>query len=158
MTDLKHKLERRMKDTFFGYSVNTRFGQLTPDLSKKCKSNFTTFYERARKYLCDKYDFSANSFYTILSKLGLTSDISFGDFSDALKACNLGDIDMDELYEEYGIVESIINSPEMINCLSDERYRKVFSGSEISFTNLKKVSSYIFSIPCSNAHLERLFQ
>ena len=152
MTDLKHKLERRMKDLFFGYSVNTKLSQLTPDVSKKCKTNFTVFYERARKYLCDRYDFSENSFHNKVSKLGLTSAVLFGEFSDAVKTCNLRDINMDELYEEYGIVEAIISTPEMVDCHSDERYLKLFSKSEFPFRNLKKVSAYIFSIPCSNGH------
>ncbi|KAG7160389.1 putative hAT family C-terminal dimerization region-containing protein 18 [Homarus americanus] len=75
----------------------------------------------------------------------------------SVKACNLQDIDMDELYEEYGIVEAIINTPEMVDSHSEERYLKLFSKSEVPFTNLKTVSVYIFSISCSNAQTERVF-
>ncbi|KAG7177693.1 putative hAT family C-terminal dimerization region-containing protein 17 [Homarus americanus] len=64
---------------------------------------------------------------------------------------------MDELYEEYGIVEANINTPQMIENHSEERYLKLFSKSEVPFTNLKKVSAYIFSIPCSHGHTERVF-
>ena len=78
-------------------------------MSKKCKTNINVFYERARKYLTDRYDFSENSFHNNVSKLGLKNAVPFGKFGDAVMTCNLRDIDMDELYEEYGILEVIIN-------------------------------------------------
>ncbi|XP_078070941.1 uncharacterized protein LOC144495022 [Mustelus asterias] len=156
MAELKSKLERRIKDCFFGFAVNTKLSQLTPDVSKKCEADFIVFYERVIKYLSDRYDFSENSFHKV-SKLSLTSAIPFGEFCDAVKACNFQDIDMDELYEEYGMVEAIINTPEMVDSHSEERYLKLFSKSEVSFTNVKKVSAYIFSIPCSNAHTTSFF-
>ena len=35
MTELKGKLERRLKDNLFGFAVNNKLKQLTPDLAKK---------------------------------------------------------------------------------------------------------------------------
>ncbi|KAF3832136.1 hypothetical protein F7725_025801 [Dissostichus mawsoni] len=64
---------------------------------------------------------------------------------------------MDGLYEEYGMVEAILSSSEMEGCHSEERYLKLFSKAEVPLVNLRKVSAYIFSIPCSNAHTERVF-
>ena len=40
---------------------------------------------------------------------------------------------------------------------SEERYIKVFSKCDVPLINLKKVCAYIHSIPCSNAHAERVF-
>ena len=34
---------------------------------------------------------------------------------------------------------------------------KLFSKADVPLVNLRKVSAYIFSIPCSNAHTERVF-
>ena len=51
MTELKQKLERRMKDRFFGFTVNTKLKQLPPCQSKKCEADFLLFYERAKKYI-----------------------------------------------------------------------------------------------------------
>ncbi|KAJ4919390.1 hypothetical protein JOQ06_021968 [Pogonophryne albipinna] len=62
---------------------------------------------------------------------------------------------MDGLYEEYGMVEAILSSSEMEGCHSEERYLKLFSKAEVPLVNLRKVSAYIFSIPCSNAHTEQ---
>ncbi|KAI9537269.1 hypothetical protein NQZ68_026399 [Dissostichus eleginoides] len=152
MTELKGKLERRLKDTFFGFAVNNKLKQLTPDLAKKCEADFLVFYERAKKYVSERYDFSENSFHSKVSKLGLTTAVSYGEYSDAVQACSLKDIDMDGLYEEYGMVEAILSSSEMEGCHSEERYLKLFSKAEVPLVNLRKVSAYIFSIPCSNAH------
>ncbi|KAF3856731.1 hypothetical protein F7725_017454 [Dissostichus mawsoni] len=150
MTELKGKLERRLKDTFFGFAVNNKLKQLTPDLAKKCEADFLVFYERAKKYVSERYDFSENSFHSKVSKLGLTTAVSYGEYSDAVQACSLKDIDMDGLYEEYGMLF-------MEGCHSEERYLKLFSKAEVPLVNLRKVSAYIFSIPCSNAHTERVF-
>ncbi|KAF3845691.1 hypothetical protein F7725_002769, partial [Dissostichus mawsoni] len=157
MTELKGKLERRLKDTFFGFAVNNKLKQLTPDLAKKCEADFLVFYERAKKYVSERYDFSENSFHSKVSKLGLTTAVSYGEYSDAVQACSLKDIDMDGLYEEYGMVEAILSSSEMEGCHSEERYLKLFSKAEVPLVNLRKVSAYIFSIPCSNAHTEPFY-
>ncbi|KAF3832130.1 hypothetical protein F7725_025795 [Dissostichus mawsoni] len=157
LTELKGKLERRLKDTFVGFAVNNKLKQLTPDLAKKCEADFLVFYERAKKYVSERYDFSENSFHSKVSKLGLTTAVSYGEYSDAVQAYSLKDIDMDGLYEEYGMVEAILSSSEMEGCHSEERYLKLFSKAEVPLLNLRKVSAYIFSIPCSNAHTERVF-
>lgn len=156
MTELKQKLERRMKDRFFGFAVNTKLKQLPSCQSKKCEADFLLFYERAKKYISERYDFSDTSFHSKVAKLGLTTAVPFEDYSAAVQACNL-DIDMDGLYEEYAMVEGSFSSPEMEGCQSEERYLKLFSKADVPLVNLRKVSAYIFSIPCSNAHTERVF-
>ncbi|KAI9522393.1 hypothetical protein NQZ68_036309 [Dissostichus eleginoides] len=148
---------RRNAPRFFGFAVNNKLKQLTPDLAKKCEADFLVFYERAKNYVSERYDFSENSFHSKVSKLGLTTAVSYGEYSDAVQACSLKDIDMDGLYEEYGMVEAILRSSEMEGCHSEERYLKLFSKAEVPLVNLRKVSAYIFSIPCSNVHTERVF-
>lgn len=69
-----------------------------------------------------------------------------------VQACSLRDIDMEGLYEEYGRVEAILSSLEMEGCHSEERYLKPLSA-DVPLVNLWKVSAYVFSIPCSNAHV-----
>lgn len=64
MTELKQKLERRGKDRFFGFAVNTKLKQLTPCQSKKCEGDFLSFYERAQKYVSDRYDFSNTNLHS----------------------------------------------------------------------------------------------
>ncbi|KAI9519860.1 hypothetical protein NQZ68_024721 [Dissostichus eleginoides] len=70
-----------------------------------------------------------------------TSLVSYGEYSDAFQACSLKDIDMDGLYEEYGMVEAILSSSEMEGCHSEERYLKLFSKAEVPLVNLRKVSA-----------------
>lgn len=157
MTELKQKLERRLKDRFFGFIVNSKLKQLSPNQAKKCEMDFLGFYERAKKYISERYDFSENSFHCKVGKLGLTTAVSYEEYSDVVQTCNLKDIDMDGLYEEYAIVEASLSSPEMEGCHSVERYLKLFSKADVPLVNLRKVSAYIFSIQCSNAYTERVF-
>uniref|UniRef100_A0A8C6M4A3 HAT C-terminal dimerisation domain-containing protein n=1 Tax=Nothobranchius furzeri TaxID=105023 RepID=A0A8C6M4A3_NOTFU len=112
---------------------------------------------KAKRYVTERYDFSESSFHRKMSKLSLTADVSYGEYSDAVQACKLKNIDMDGLYEEYGMVEAILSSPEIEGCQSEERYLKLFSKADVPLENLRKVCAYIFSIPCSNAHSERIF-
>uniref|UniRef100_A0A8C6KPN3 Uncharacterized protein n=1 Tax=Nothobranchius furzeri TaxID=105023 RepID=A0A8C6KPN3_NOTFU len=150
MSELKVKLERRLNDHFFGFAVNSKLKQLTPDIAKKCETDFIHFSERAKRCVIERYDFSENSFHRKMSKLSLTDDVSYGEYSDAVQACKLRNIDMDGLYEEVGMVEAILSSPEIEGCQSEERYLKLFSKADVPLVNLRKVSAYIFSIPCSN--------
>lgn len=64
---------------------------------------------------------------------------------------------MDGLYEEYAVVEASLSSPEMERLHSEQRYLKLFLKADVPLQNLRKVAAYIFSIPCSNAHTERVF-
>ena len=137
--------------------MNNKLKKLTPHQAGKCKADFLAFYDRAKKYVSERYDFSESSFNSKVSKLSLTSTVSFEEYSDAVQACNLKDIDLHELYEEYGVVEAALSSSEMEGCHSEERYLKLFSRADVPLKNLRKVSAYIFSIPCSNAHTERVF-
>ena len=140
MTELKQKLERRMKDRFFGFTVDTKLKQLPPCQSKKCEADFLLFYERAKKYISERCVFSDTSFHSKVAKLGLTTAVPFEDYSAAVQACNL-DIDMDGLYEEYAMVEGSFSSPEMEGCHSEERYLKRFSKADVPLVNLRKVSA-----------------
>ena len=157
MSDLHRKLKMRHDDHFFGHVANTKLRQLTPDQTRKCDADFTTFYARAIKYLGDRYDFKDSSLHSKISKLDLSSDVPFEEFSAAVQACKLKDINMDDLYEEYGTVKASLSSPEMTQAKSEERYLKLLKKKDVPLPNLKKVSAYIFSIPCSNAHTERVF-
>lgn len=157
MSDLHGKLERRHNDHFFGMAVNTKLSQLTPDQKRKCDADFTTFYSKAMTYMEGRYDFDESSLHSKISKLDLSSEVPFAEYCTAVQACNLKDINFDDLYEEYGTVKDALSSEEMKQATSEERYLKLFSTKDVKLDNMKKVAAYIFSIPCSNAHTERVF-
>lgn len=92
-----------------------------------------------------------------MAKLDLTTAVSYEESSDAVQACNLKDIDMDGLYEEFAMVKASFTSLEMEGCHSEVQYLKLFSKADVPLVNLRKISAYIFSIPCSNAHTEQVF-
>ncbi|MGH0160149.1 UNVERIFIED_CONTAM: hypothetical protein FKN15_038881 [Acipenser sinensis] len=63
---------------------------------------------------------------TNVSKSAFANAVPFEEFCNGVQACSLKEIDMGALYEEFGIVESVISSPEMKNCqTSEERYLKL---------------------------------
>ncbi|XP_036390583.1 serine incorporator 4-like [Megalops cyprinoides] len=54
MSNLNDQLERRLRDNYFGFTVNNKLKELTLDLARRCKADFGAVYERACKYLgCD---------------------------------------------------------------------------------------------------------
>ena len=75
-----------------------------------------------------------------VSNYSLTSVIPFVELCDAVQACNLQYTDMDDICEEYGIVQAIVNTPEMVNSHGEERNLNIFSKFKVPVTNLKKVS------------------
>ena len=70
-----------------------------------------------------------------VSNYSLTSVIPFVELCDAVQACNLQYTDMDDICEEYGIVQAIVNTPEMV-----DSNLNLFSKFKVPVTNLKKVS------------------
>ena len=157
LSDLKAKIERRIADSYFGFATVSKLEQLHPDLNRKCTSDFVEFYKRALKYVSERYDFSEQSFHARIAKLSLESGLSFSEFSSAVKHCNLENINMDELYEEFAIIEKAVKSFDFESISVQDRYIRLFEVAAASLKNLMKVSSFIFSIPCSNAHTERVF-
>lgn len=156
MKNVQSQLERRQRDGYFGFSVNNKLKELTPYQNKRCKDELLVVYDRALKYLQERYDFSKESFHSKVSMLGLKQAVPFEQFSEAVRACKL-DVDMDGLYEEYSFVEKFVNSSAEEDWSTEERYLKLFSQKDVSLKNLKSVSAYLLSIPCSNAHTERVF-
>lgn len=64
------------------------------------------------------------AFIAKCQSFGLTTAVVYEEYSDAVQACSLKDIDMDS--EEYGMVEAILSSSEIEVCHSEKRYLKVF--------------------------------
>ena len=58
---------------------------------------------------------------------------------------------MDELYEEFGSIKQVLESPEFQNLSVEQRYLQLSKVTEIHLKTFK-VSSFLFSIPSSNAH------
>lgn len=89
-----NQYERRLKDSCFGFTVNNKLKELTPDLTRRCKAEFVEVYERALKYLRERYEFSEHSFHSQVAKLSLQHAVPFEQFCEAVKPCNV-DVDMD---------------------------------------------------------------
>ena len=91
-----------MIDSNFGFVTITKLEQLHLDLNRKCTSDFSEFYQRALKYISERYRFSEQSFHVRISKLKFESVATFAEFSNAVGYCNLENMNMDNLYKELG--------------------------------------------------------
>ncbi|MEQ2281731.1 hypothetical protein AMECASPLE_033493 [Ameca splendens] len=73
-----------------------------------------------------------------MSKLNITTAVSYEEYSEAVQASKVKNVDMDGLYEEYGMVEVILSSPEMEGCHSEEHHLKLSSKADVPLVNLRK--------------------
>lgn len=68
-------------------------------------------------------------------------------------------INVDKLYEELNLIKllpnDILNNTEFT---SSEKWIKFFRLSTAQLKNMKQIVQYVFSVPCSNAFVERVFR
>ena len=63
-----------------------------------------------------RYNLSRENFHARIAKLSLEGGLTFAEFgAAALKCCNIKNLDMDELYEKFGSIEKVLETPEFQN-------------------------------------------
>ena len=55
MTELKSKMEKRQKDSYFGFETACKLEYLHPHLKRECILDFYNFYDRALNYISKRY-------------------------------------------------------------------------------------------------------
>ena len=106
MTNLKLKLEQRLKDRFFGFETSTLLQKFPPAQAAAIENYLLKFYERATAYLKKWFDFSDQNYLKHVSCLAVKSEFSFQELCGAAEALNLSTqlLDMDLLYDEFSIM------------------------------------------------------
>ena len=116
-------------------------------------------YENIVKYLNKYFDFSDANKYRQLSAFCLDKEIKYCDFEVAVSLFNLHNfIDSDALYEEFCETKQLLHSYMKMETEVVQKWVNFFCEVNVSkVPNIAKVIGFIFSIPGSNAYVERIF-
>ncbi|XP_025191152.1 uncharacterized protein LOC112591523 [Melanaphis sacchari] len=153
---LRSQILNRKNDNFFGIAVTTRLPNLTSKENDAFKSDALHTYKRALEYLEKWFDYE-NSPFKMFSCLKLSELPKLTDLLDLAKLIKVH-VNGDELYEELNLIKllpnDILNNTEFT---SSEKWVKFFQSSTAQLKNIKQIVQYVFSVPCSNAFVERVF-
>lgn len=155
MSSLRDGLKTRMKDKYFGATVNKSLNSLTKHQRSGFEKEAISVYDRAVTYIEQYYDFEESPFRHF-SILNLKDEIEKRDlFFQAAKAVDLI-VDEDALYDELLILAEVVPKMKQIDLPVDMKWVKIFESCE-HFVQLPLLVGKILSIPISNAYVERVF-
>lgn len=160
MQHLLSQLRSRLDDNFFGSKVRSILKNLSEEQICTFKSQAHKFLRRSITYLEERYDFSSQSTYKKFSLLSLKSEKLLltwdllSEFPAFLKI--EGAVDFDSLYSEFACLKAVFETlpKDMPN---DKIWAYLFKKDDQNFINLRKIISFVLSIPVSNAFCERIF-
>ncbi|XP_046896474.1 uncharacterized protein LOC124487236 [Hypomesus transpacificus] len=156
MQTLKTKLNQRQIDSFFGMETSAIVQQFPDQKAASIKEDMSNFYQTALNYLEKWYDFNNTNYQKKVACLSLKNSFTFTQLSDAVEALHIGGkLDMDELYEEYCV--TLPRQPEIVQRRAPvvEKWSTFLKSTKTP--NLTAVASFVFSIPITNASVERVF-
>lgn len=152
-------LQNRINDNFYGSKVKAIMKNLSVENLSLFKSEANEFLTVAVNYLKTRFDFSDSSLYRKLSFLNLKKSLlSWELLVEILQSLKISNaIDNDKLYTDYCCLrEAYKYLPKDIS--NDQIWRKFFiKQDESDAKNLRKLISFVFSIPVSNAFCEKTF-
>lgn len=151
------KLRSRKESSFFGSVVKNGISKLNANERQSFTTNATTVYTRAIEYIDKYYDTVEKQFLKLLSSLNI-SEVELV-FDDVIKVATIlkAEINEDLLFDEIVVTHNIIEqmrNEKKLNTLS--MWVAVFKA-EKTLTELTKIVSKAFSIPASQAKIERIF-
>uniref|UniRef100_A0A3B1JVS3 HAT C-terminal dimerisation domain-containing protein n=1 Tax=Astyanax mexicanus TaxID=7994 RepID=A0A3B1JVS3_ASTMX len=156
MLTLKTKLQQRQIDCFFGMETSAILQQFPDQKAATIKHDFSNFYKTALNYLEKWYDFTDNNYQKNVRCLALKSSFTFSQLSDAVEVLQIGSkLDMDELYEEYCV--TLPRQQEIVERKAPVVEKWALLLKSTKTPNLTAVASFLFSIPITNASVERVF-
>jgi len=156
LSTLKRKLQQQQADSFFGVETSELLQQFPDCEATAMKQDFCQFYSTSFSYLSKWYDFSDSNFHKHVALLTLKSDFTFSHLYDVVEILQMKEkINMDELYEEYCLI--LPRQQEVVKRAVPvvEKWSTLLQG--INTPNLTSLGSFLFSIPVTNAHVERVF-
>jgi hypothetical protein len=155
MSELKTKLENRIKYNFFGSFLNTQLKQITKNEKEKFEKVSKNSYERALIYLNKWFDFE-NSIFKKFSCLNLDKELNYNEINEICVALNIS-VDRDALFDECCMFNELfkIIQFEDKKLTIVELYCKILSKND--FKKLSKVIECVLAIPIENDFVERIF-
>lgn len=157
LTDLKEKINQRIKDQFLGFTCNNLIRKMTTETGITIKSNCILFYENFLKYIEARFDFSESNSINMFQPFALKVNFDYKMAVEIIeKRKIITDFDMDALYEEFYKIKDMLKSA--VNDKSSkpiDKWHKIFKSENLP--NLSKLYAFMSSVPVSNASTERVF-
>ena len=163
MSSVRHKLQKRQTNKFFGYTVSQALSKVPTAVASKLESQFLGFYSKAISYMEKWFDFSEKNYLYHLQCLDLRQSLTFEKLVDPVESVKLQRlVCIDDLYEEYCTVAEYVASGEgeasSSDVAIDAKWAAIFRrAGEGTLPNLLNLVSFVLSIPASNAPVERMF-
>ncbi|XP_077187047.1 uncharacterized protein LOC143834264 [Paroedura picta] len=156
LENLHAKLKRRKEDKFYGKSSQVILSNICPFENRKFTEEAEKTLSRCIAYLEQWYYFET-SIFEQMAVLSLNSEVKWFDLVTLVTALCI-DIDIDQLYNEYCVLqklrEEIVSKEQKV----DQRWVKVFRQiPEHADSQLLKLVSFVLSIPVSNAFCEKIY-
>ncbi|XP_054834912.1 uncharacterized protein LOC129329386 [Eublepharis macularius] len=156
LESLHSKLKRRKEDKFYGKLSQVILSNISAFENRKFTEEAEKTLTRCIAYLEQWYYFET-SIFEQMAVLSLNNEVKWFDLVTLVTALCI-DIDIDQLYNEYCVLqklrEEIVSKEQKI----DQRWVKVFSQiPERGDSQLLKLVSFVLSIPVSNAFCEKIY-
>lgn len=158
LSQLRDKLKGRLDNCFYGQEVSLQLLDFEDEKAHAIRGEFQRFYETALCYLEKWFDFESGGFLATASKFSLKHDFpGYYDFTSIAGICKGLSVDQDTLFDEIQVLSSRFScmKEQLAPFSPDVRWGKVMR--ELTVPNAESVIRFIFSIPGSNAHAERVF-
>lgn len=157
LLDLRKKIVDKKKDKYYGKLVMDKLKVLTENKKEKFTSEADHFMERCLVYLDKWYDFE-NSSFKDMRFLSLKNPVQWEEFQELSDSLQL-DLDADKLHEDFCLLREI--QPALFDASDrvDMRWMEFFQKTKDKNCGeeMKKLVSFVLSIPVSNAACERKF-
>ncbi|XP_015263080.1 PREDICTED: uncharacterized protein LOC107107313 [Gekko japonicus] len=150
------KLKRRREDKFYGRSAQVILGNVSVFDNQKFTEEAENMLTQCIAFLEECYSFKGAVFEP-MAVLSLNNEVKWSDLVALVAALRI-EIDIDQLYNEYCVLqkfrEEIVSKEQKI----DQRWVKVFRHiPERADSQLLKLVSFVLSIPVSNTFCEKIY-
>ena len=160
MKQLRNSLSSRIQQRFFGAQASLRLKKLKPTERETIEAEFLYVCKRMLDYLEKRFDFSDGNILHKFAPLSLEKEVTYEELLQIVEALQFGelaDINLDNLFEETLLLNSIFPSLKNLSSV-EEKWVKMFSKTEESkLRNVFRIVSFVMSIPSSNVFTERIF-
>ncbi|KAJ1148418.1 hypothetical protein NDU88_001254 [Pleurodeles waltl] len=155
---LRNNLKDRLENRFFGFQVHNYVMSHDSELSATMQRDFLTFLERSLNYLEKWFDFSESHYLSAIEPCCLREVLTFQQLCKAADAINLSrHLDVQYLFNEYSLTAPALRAVVGSNLPCAQKWLSAFSKLPCDVPNIKKLMSFILSLPGSNAPTERIF-
>ncbi|XP_078512407.1 uncharacterized protein LOC144772105 [Lissotriton helveticus] len=157
-TILRNNLKDRVENLFFGFQVHSYLVSHDSELSASMKGDFLKFLERSLKYLEKWFDFSESHYLAAIEPCCLREPLTFQQLCKAADAVRLTQhLELQHLFNEYSVIVPAMRAVAGTDLPCVQKWLNVLSKLPCDVPNIKKIISFILSLPGSNAPTERIF-